>query len=164
MQASESSTKKEKRIFNRQLRISNRHERFYKSNFIMFEIGYVLLAIPMLVLALSSVPILMFYTLTQEFHLWPIIIVCILVVFTQITAMQYFVRKYYLNYHKMSLGQFFRYRFDLRRKRINKGDQEEFYYEETWYEDLDEMIERVKNKRQEQTIRIYTQAYGNIVD
>ncbi|MHA1366349.1 MAG: hypothetical protein ACTSP5_08070 [Candidatus Heimdallarchaeota archaeon] len=164
MQASESSTKKEKRIFNRQLRISNRHERFYKSNFIMFEIGYVLLAIPMLILALSSVPILMFYTLTQEFHLWPIIIVCILVVFTQITAMQYFVRKYYLNYHKMSLGQFFRYRFDLRRKRINKGDQEEFYYEETWYEDLDEMIERVKNKRQEQTIRIYTQAYGNIVD
>jgi hypothetical protein len=163
MQGFEESSKKEKRIFRRKLRASKRHEKFYKNNFIIFEIGYILLAIPMLVITFSSVPLLMFYTLSQEFHLWPIIIVCVLVVFSQITAIQFFVKKYYLSYHNMSLGEFLRYRYDIRRSRLT-DEEKQSIKEESWYEDLDEMIERVKNRRQEQTIRIYNQVYDNILD
>ncbi|MHA1124036.1 MAG: hypothetical protein ACTSO7_04695 [Candidatus Heimdallarchaeota archaeon] len=163
MQGFKSPTAKTKKSFKRQIRISKRHERFYKNNFILFEIGYIFLAVPMLVIALSSVPILMFYTFVQKFHLWPIILVAILVVFFQITAIQYFVKRYYLEYHKLSLGQYLRTRYNNRRRRLIDEDQESSKVE-TWYDDMEEIIERIKCQRREQTMSIYTKVYTNILE
>jgi len=163
MQGYKAPPSKTKRSFGRQLRVSKRHERFYKSNFILFEIGYVFLAIPMLVIALSSVPILMFYTFAQKFYLWPIIVISILVVFFQISAIQYFVRKYYLDYHKMRLGQYLRFRYG-NRKRSQSKEYQETQKEQSWYENLDEIIERMKSQRREQTLSIYSRVYGNVME
>ncbi len=155
MQGYKTPSSKTEKFSPRQLRISKRRERFYRNNFLLFEIGYIFLAIPVLTVALSSVPILMFYTFVKEFFIWPIIVVATLVVFFQIIATQYFVKKYYLDYYKMSLGRYLRYRFDYRRNR-SKDEEQEIAREETWYDNLDETIDRLKKDRSEQSEYIYS--------
>ena len=161
MQGYKTPSHKTEKFYARQLRISKRREKFYKNNFLIFEIGYIFLAIPVLTVALSSVPILMFYTFVKEFYIWPIIVVATLVVFFQIIGAQYFVKKYYLDYHKMSLGQYLRHKFDNRRNRLKNGVQE-ITSEETWYNNLDETINRLKKDRREQSEQIYSHVYSNI--
>jgi hypothetical protein len=161
MQGYKAPSSKTKKSFIKQTRTAKRHERFYKNNFFLFEISYIFLAIPMLTIALASVPILMFYTFAQKFYLWPMVIVAILIVFFQLTAIQYFVKRYYLEYHNMSLGEYLRYRFDNYRNN-RQNDKQKKIVEPTWYDDLDEIIDRIRKQREEQTEKIYSEVYGSI--
>ena len=71
-------------------------EKFYKRNFYIFEIGFIAIAVPVLIIAITSIPILVYFTLTQYFQLWPFILLGDLISFFQILSIQFFVKKYYL--------------------------------------------------------------------
>jgi len=135
-------------------------ERFYKRNFIIFEIGYVLVAIPVLVVALLSIPVIMFYIIKQHFYLWPILATAILIAFFQILGFQYFVRKYYLQPNNMTLGEFLRMRYEdrLRQRKLKEKPAPQ----KTWYDNLDEFIFRIKTEQREQTLRLYAMQFENL--
>jgi len=126
-------------------------EKFYKRNFYFFEIGFIAIALPVLIIALTSIPILIFFTITQYFQLWPFIILGALIAFFQIIAIQFFVKKYYLNPYNMTFGEYLRFRFDER----NVTDVVENKPKKTWYDNLDEFIIQIRNTQREQTLRIY---------
>ncbi|RLI63859.1 MAG: hypothetical protein DRP02_04125 [Candidatus Gerdarchaeota archaeon] len=136
-------------------------ERFYKRNFIIFEIGYILVAIPVLVVALISIPVLMYYAIKQHFYLWTIVATLVLIVFFQIYGFQFFIRKYYLSPNNMTLGEYLRMHYEIRlRKRKNKNKKPE--KQTTWYDNLDEFILCIKTKQREQTMRLYALQYKNL--
>ncbi len=133
-------------------------ERFYKRNFYFFEIGFIVVAVPVLIIALFSIPILLYFTLTQYFQLWPFIILGVLVAFFQILAIQVFVRKYYLKPYNMTFGEYLRFRFEERYKK----EEEEKKHQKTWYDNIDEFIVQIRTAQREQTLRIYSSNYETV--
>ena len=133
-------------------------ERFYERNFYLFEISYIIIAIPVLVLALLSIPVLLYFVIVQNFQLWPFILVGVFVAFFQILAIQYFVKKFFLEPYEMTFGEYLRFRFEDRRKEDTLEDKPP----KTWYDDLDDFIVRIRTEEREQTYRIYSMEYENV--
>ncbi|NHK32412.1 MAG: hypothetical protein FK730_13745 [Asgard group archaeon] len=127
-------------------------ERFYKSSFYFFEIGFIVFAIPILIIAFVSIPITMYFALTKYFQLWPFVFLGIVIVGFQIFAIQFFIRKFILKPNNLTFGEYLRMRFDERYKR---KEPEEKITHKTWYDDLDEFIVRMKNEQRDQTLQIY---------
>ena len=63
----------------------------------------------------------------------------------------------------MRLGQYLRFRYG-NRKRSQSKEYQETQKEQSWYENLDEIIERMKSQRREQTLSIYSRVYGNVME
>jgi len=133
-------------------------EKFYKRNFYIFEIGFIAIAVPVLIIAITSIPILVYFTITQYFQLWPFIILGALIAFFQITAIQFFVKKFYLTPYNMTFGEYLRFRFEER----NKDDEDEKKPRKTWYDNLDEFIIQIRTTQREQTYRIYATNYEDL--
>ncbi len=134
-------------------------EKFYEKNFYIFEIGFIIIAIPVLVLALLSIPVLIYFTLAKNFHLWPFILLGVLIAFFQILALQYFVKRFYLDPYEMTFGEYLRFRFEDRRR---NQDDLEGKTPKTWYDNLDDFILRIRAEQREQTCRMYTMGYENV--
>ncbi|MCK4291344.1 MAG: hypothetical protein KAX09_10210, partial [Candidatus Heimdallarchaeota archaeon] len=132
-------------------------EKFYKSNFYIFEIGFIIVAVPVLLVAITSIPILVYFTLVQNFELWPFIILGSLIAFSQILAIQIFVKKFYLTPYNMTFGEYLRFRYDER----NVIEKDENKPQKTWYDNLDEFIIQIRDTQREQTHRIYATNYEN---
>ncbi len=133
-------------------------EKFYEKNFYFFEIGFIIIAIPVLVLALLSIPVLIYFTLVKYFQLWPFILLGVLIAFFQILAFQYFVKRFYLDPYEMTFGEYLRSRFEARRR---NQDDLEGKPPKTWYDNLDDFIMRIRAEQREQTCRMYTMDYEN---
>ena len=136
------------------------NERVYKNNFFFFEFGFIFVIIPLLVISFVSVPFLTYVALTGNVPIWPIIIVAIIIIFSQIMAIQYLVRRFYLEPHNMTFGEYLRYLFD---KRIDKMKMGDFAEEKNiaWYDELDPFIEKIRNEMREQTEKIYSSVYDS---
>ena len=134
-------------------------EKFYKRNFYIFEIGFIAIAVPVLIIALTSIPILVYFTLTQYFQLWPFILLGALIAFFQIVSIQFFVKKYYLTPYSMTFGEYLRFRFDER----NETEEDENKPQKTWYDNLDEFIIQIRTTQREQTLRIYAANHENAI-
>lgn len=133
-------------------------EKFYKNNFYIFEIGFIVIAVPVLIVAITSIPILIYFTIVQNFQLWPFIILGALVAFSQILAIQIFVKKFYLTPYNMTFGEYLRFRYDGR----NKSEEEEIKPQKTWYDNLDEFIIQIRDTQREQTLQIYAANYKSM--
>ena len=129
-------------------------EKFYKRNFYLFEIGYIILAVPIFILSLASIPLSLYYSIKQNFYLWPIVLVATGIVFVQILATQYFVKRFYLEPNGLTFGQYLRMRYDER-----YAKKEEIKEIKTWYDNIDEFIVKIKTTQREQTLRIYALNY-----
>ena len=140
------------------LRSTAAKEKFYKNNFYIFEIGFIVIAVPVLIAAITSIPILIYFTIVQNFQLWPFVILGALVAFSQILAIQIFVKKFYLTPYNMTFGEYLRFRYDGR----NKSEEEEIKPQKTWYDNLDEFIIQIRDTQREQTLRIYATNYKNV--
>lgn len=151
------------RIQRRKLRSIMASERREKSNFYFFELGFIFGIIPLLVVSFVIGPVLYYFTIEREFYLWPFIVVGILVAFFQIIALQYFIKRFYLDPQNMTLGEFLRYKFDARFRAANLSS-EKGQNNLSWYEELDDFIMRIRAAQQEKTERIYATAYQNIED
>lgn len=140
----------------RQIRKMIASERFYERNFALFEFGFIFFVIPMLVLSFVSVPFLYFYILTKEFLVWPFIVLFTLIVFIQIMAIQYFVRRFYLEPNNMSLGEYLRFKYDKRKEKQERV-REGYIPEATWYENMDDFHFRLKQEMREQSDQLFSQ-------
>ncbi|HUT80574.1 MAG TPA: hypothetical protein VMZ29_05155 [Candidatus Bathyarchaeia archaeon] len=127
-------------------------ERVHNRNFIFFEIGFIVIAIPLLITGLSSIPISMYFAIVKDFRLWPIVIIGLAVSFSQFLAIQFFIRKYFLTPYNLTLGKYLRMRYD---ERIEKKDKGKDFSLKTWYDNLDEFIVRLKTEQKEQTYKMY---------
>lgn len=147
----------------RKLRSIIASERRVKNNFYFFELGFIFGIIPLLVVSFVIGPVLYYFAIEREFYLWPFVVVGILVAFFQIIALQYFIKRFYLDPHNMTLGEYLRYKFDIRFRAAEisstKGQNNL-----TWYDELDDFILRIRAAQQEKTDRIYATAYENIED
>ncbi len=130
-------------------------EKFYKSNFYLFEIGFIIIAVPVLLVAITSIPILVYFTIVQNFQLWPFIILGSLIAFSQILAIQIFVRKFYLIPYNMTFGEYLRFRYDERNVTI----EDENKPQKTWYDNLDEFTLQIREAQRKQTYQIYAANY-----
>lgn len=128
-------------------------ERFYKSSFYFFEIGFIVVAIPVLILALTSIPVMMYFAITQYFQLWPFVLLGVLIAGFQIYAIQFFVKKFILKPLQLTFGEYLRMRFD---ERYKKEETSSIIEQKIWYDNLDEFIIRLKTEQKEQTLLIYT--------
>lgn len=131
------------------------NERLYRNNFYFFELGFIFVLIPILIGSLISAPFLYFYAVLQEYRMWPIIVLVALIIFAQIIAFQYFIRRFYLEPNNMSLGQFLRHRYDFNKVK-KKEKKEENEPTLTWYSDLDNFILKIRSEMKEQTEKIYS--------
>ena len=148
------------RLQRRQLRAMRLNERRIKNNFIIFELGFIFVIIPLLVLSFVLGPILFFFAVAQQFYVWPFVLYAVLVTFFEVIGIQYFLKRFYLEPHNMTLGEFLRYKVDRATGRIPDIDYKD-QGNLTWYKDMDEFILRIKETRQAETERIYASAYDN---
>ncbi|NHJ86844.1 MAG: hypothetical protein FK734_15385 [Asgard group archaeon] len=129
------------------------NERAHNRVFLLFEIGFIIIAIPLLIAGFASIPISLYFAIVQDFRLWPFVIIGIAVTLAQILAIQFFVRKYFLTPYNLTLGEYLRMRYD---ERLVKKDSDKNYSLKTWYDNLDEFILRIKNEQKEQTFKMYS--------
>ena len=151
-------TRKRRKRRGSSMRSIEAKERFYKRNFYIFEVGFIVIAVPVLLIALTSIPILVYFTITQYFQLWPFIILGASIAFFQMLSIQVFVKKFYLKPYNMTFGEYLRFRFDERTEKI----EEEAKPPKTWYDNLDEFIVQIRTTQREQTYRIYATNYENV--
>ena len=144
----------------RQLRQIKIIERQTRNNFILFELGFIFIIITLLVIAFVMGPILYYYAITQEFHLWPFYIVGGMVAFFEIVGIQYFIKRYYLDAHNMTFGEFLRFKFNSQFRYTKEETEGEGHL--SWYKDLDEFINNIRIARKEKTDRLYAAAYNHI--
>ncbi|NHJ05709.1 MAG: hypothetical protein EAX90_12865 [Candidatus Heimdallarchaeota archaeon] len=148
---SQKKTQNEKKIIRKIIM----KEKLYNRNFYFFELGFIFVLIPVLIASFVSAPFLYYYMVTQEFKVWPIIVLASLIVFSEILAIQYFVRRFYLEPHNMTFGQYLRYKFDTRIENIKSRDENK-EPTLTWYSDLDDFIDRIRFEMKEQTEKVYS--------
>ena len=107
-------------------------------------------------------PILYYFAITQEFHLWPFFVISVMIAFFELIGFQYYVKRFYLEPHNMTFGEFLRFKLDTRLKQINNDYDLEGKNNLSWYKDLDEFINNIRLDRKEKTDRLYATAYNHI--
>ncbi len=145
----------------RQLRSIRSIERQTRNNFFFFELGFIFIIVPLLIVAFVMGPTLYYFAITQEFHLWPFYIIGVMMVFFELIAAQYYIKRFYLDPHNMTMGELLRYKFDsLFKQTKSKGLEGENNL--SWYENLDDFINAIRLDRKEKTDRLYATAYNHI--
>ncbi|MFW9925123.1 MAG: hypothetical protein ACFFDW_17775, partial [Candidatus Thorarchaeota archaeon] len=96
------------------------------------------------------------YIIIKEFLVWPFIVLFSLIAFIQIMALQYFVRRFYLEPNNMSLGQYLRHIYD-RRKNKQQRMNDDFIPVKSWYDNLDSFQSKVKEEMKEQSDQLFAQ-------
>lgn len=145
----------------RQLRSLMASERQVRNNFYFFELGFIFVVIPVLVIAVVIGPTLQYFAITQKYHLWPFFVISAIIVFFEVLAIQYYLKRFYLDPHNMTLGEFLRFKFDSRFKRSEFKEMEQ-ENNISWYDDLDEFIRKIRLARKEKTDWLYATAYDQI--
>lgn len=109
-------------------------------------------------LAIGVIPVAMYLVITRggtsaTVNLYLTIGAGVLVVFAQIMGVQYFVRKYVLEPHKMTFGEWIRWKFsptEIKKRRAEKIARSEKMNK--WYDGMDKIHERKALIKEEQSI------------
>jgi len=133
------------------------NEKIYKNNFIIFEISFIIFVLPVLVLTTLLLPIMFYFTIVQEFRIWPFIVIGTFIGFAQITAFQYFFKRFILKPYNMTFGEYLRFIFENHHKRKSEINE----YKRDFYENLDGVIVKIRNSQQEETLRLYSTYYSD---
>ncbi|MBN1329017.1 MAG: hypothetical protein JXA54_06045 [Candidatus Heimdallarchaeota archaeon] len=125
--------------------------------FYVIEGIFIFIGIPALVIAIAIIPMAMYSIITQgKFGTdWVLIVVAVLIVFIQILAIQYFVRKYILKPNNMRLGQWLRWKFsptEIQKRRAEKAERSRKMDE--WYASMERIQEREELIKNEQAYDI----------
>jgi hypothetical protein len=138
-------------------------ERFYKWNFYLFEISYILFALPVLVISLVSIPVLYYVILTKGFPLWISILIGITIAFFQILCVRYVFKRFVLHPNEMSLGQFLRHQYitTIQKKKPKESEIKNISQNKnnSWYASLDEFIFKIKEQQRRQTEEVFRRVY-----
>ena len=131
----------------------------YVFMFYLIEGLFIIVGIPILMLAIGVIPVSMYLVITKgEGRLgvtWPLAIMGIFVVLFQILAVQYFVRKYVLEPHKMTFGEWLRWKFsptEIRKRREERIARSRKMDE--WYDGMGRIHERKAQLKEEQSYNL----------
>jgi len=130
--------------------------------FYLIEGMFIFIGIPVIIIAIAAVPVSMYLIITEgEYSEWPIYVIGGAIVFFQIIGVQFFVRKFILEPHKMTFGEWLRWKFsptlikqrrEERKERSRKMDE--------WYQGMDRIHERKEQLKEEQQYNIRAEWFG----
>ncbi|HUT80914.1 MAG TPA: hypothetical protein VMZ29_06905 [Candidatus Bathyarchaeia archaeon] len=127
--------------------------------FYLIEGLFIFIGIPALIIAIAIIPMAMYSIITHgggELGLdWILIVVAVLIVFIQVLALQYSVRKYILKPHNMRFGQWLRWKFsptEIQKRREEKIERSKKM--EEWYASMERIQEREELIKNEQAYDI----------
>jgi hypothetical protein len=146
-----------KRRKSKTIRQIKMRDRFYRSSFYVFEVGFIIVAIPALIIAILSIPVSLYFVIAGRFAYWPFVLVAVLITIFQFVGIKLFVKKYILDPYNLTFGEYLRMRYD---ERMKKEDRETVKEHITWYDDLDIFIDKIKTSQREQTYQIYARNYS----
>lgn len=132
--------------------------------FYLVEGMFILLGIPMLVLAIGIVPVAMYVIITEgKYVQWPLYIAGVLVIILQVFGVQYFLRKYVLEPNNKTFGEWLRWKFSPSeiRKRRNERREKTKKIEE-WYDGFDRVKDQKERLKEEQSEALYKELFPEI--
>jgi hypothetical protein len=120
--------------------------------FYLMEGLFIFVGIPIIIFAIGIIPVAMYLVITGErSQVWPLYIFGVAIVFFEILGLQYFIRRYILKPHNMTLGQWLRWKFspaEIRKRREEK--REKTRRMEEWYGGMERVHmtkERIKEEQ-----------------
>ncbi len=138
----------------------------YVLMFYIMEGLFIFIGIPFLILAFGVIPVAMFLVITrgggsESASLYILISFGVLIVFFQILGMQFFVRKYVLEPHKMTFGEWLRWKFsptEIKKRRTEKIARSRKM--EEWYGSMDRVYESRERLKDEQQYNLRGEWFG----
>ncbi|RLI74110.1 hypothetical protein DRO91_01340 [Candidatus Heimdallarchaeota archaeon] len=134
--------------------------------FYLIEGLFIIIGVPALVVAIGLIPIAMYVIIRGETNIvWPLYVLAVAIIFFQILALQYFVKKYVLEPHKMRLGQWLRWKFspkEIKKRRLER--QERTRKMEAWYGGMDKVKEEKEQIKKEQSYDLRSEWYYKETD
>jgi hypothetical protein len=130
--------------------------------FFLVEGAFVFIGVPILVIAVGFLPVAMYLIITQGAHVqWFFYTFVVLIVFIQILALQYFVKRFILEPHKMNFREWVRYRLspsEIRKRRDEKRARHKKM--EQWYAGMDRVHARNEQYKEEQQTNLRNEWFG----
>ena len=124
--------------------------------FYLIEGLFIFIGIPFLVFAIAIIPTAFYVIIKGEQNItWPLYVVGAIIVFCQILAMQYFIRRYILKPHNKTFGEWLRWKFsptEIKIRRLEK--QERSRKMEKWYDNLDKVQANKEKLIEEQSYNL----------
>ena len=138
----------------------------YVIMFYLIEGMFIFIGIPFLILAIGLVPVAMFLIITEggwneNANFYILIGAGIFIVFFQILGVQFFVRKYILEPHKMTFGEWLRWKFspkEIKKRREDKIARTRKM--EEWYGGMDRVHESKERLKEEQQYNLRGEWFG----
>ncbi|MBD3191470.1 MAG: hypothetical protein GF308_12550 [Candidatus Heimdallarchaeota archaeon] len=135
-------------------------EKRYKKLFYIFEVGFVILGIPVVIIAFVSGPILTYYAVSQEFYSWPFYVIGFMIAFSQIMGIKHLLNRYILQPYGLTFSEYLSCLFDTeRRKRSHANIPPKKH--SSWYDSLDKLNRRIKEERRKKTKQFYQRINSN---
>jgi hypothetical protein len=132
--------------------------------FYLVEGLFILLGIPLLVLAIGVVPVAMYVIITQgRFAQWPLYVAGVIVILLQVFGIQYAVRKYILVPHNKSFGEWLRWKFsptEIKKRREERRAKTKKI--EEWYDGFDRVKDEKEKLKDEQSDELYRELFPEI--
>lgn len=147
--------KSEKKIL-RQLALQ---EKRYKRRFYIFEVGFIVIGIPVVIIAFVAGPILTYYAVSQEFYSWPFYLIGFMIAFSQILGIKYLLNRYILQPYGLTFREYLRCLFDKEMRKISHSAIPPKEYS-NWYASLDKLNRKIKENRRKKTKQFYKKVNG----
>ncbi|NHK29791.1 MAG: hypothetical protein FK730_00470 [Asgard group archaeon] len=132
--------------------------------FYLVEGLFILLGIPLLVLAIGIVPVAMYVIITQgRYAQWPLYVAGVVVILLQILGIQYFLRKYVLEPNNKTFGEWLRWKFsptEISRRRAERRAKSKKM--EEWYDGFDRVKDQKEKLKEEQSEELYKELFPEI--
>jgi hypothetical protein len=129
--------------------------------FYLVEGLFILIGIPFLMLALAIIPVSMYVIITEGNRiLWPMIVFGIVMIFIQVFALQYAVRRYILQPHNKTFGEWLRWKFSPREIKKRRDERRERTKKvEEWYDGIDRVQAQKEYLKEEQQRDLYDKLF-----
>jgi hypothetical protein len=132
--------------------------------FYLVEGLFILIGIPMLVLAIGVVPVAMYVIITQgRYTQWPLYVAGVLVIIIQVFGIQYALRKYVLEPHNKTFGEWLRWKFsptEIKKRRDERRAKTKKI--EEWYDGFDRVKSQKEKLKEEQSEVLYKELFPEI--
>ncbi|MEA2070667.1 MAG: hypothetical protein U9O98_05185 [Asgard group archaeon] len=129
--------------------------------FFLFEGLFIFAVIPAVIFAMAVFPVATYLAITGADIIWPMYVIIGIIVFFQILAIQYFFRRYVLEPHNKTLGQWLRWKFSPKEIRKRRKEKEENTMKiQKWYQGMERVHARRDQLTEEQSYDLRTEWFG----
>ena len=121
--------------------------------FLIIEGVFIFIVVPFLILVIAILPLALYVIISEGQGVqWALYLIAVVIVFLQVLALQFFFRRYFLEPHKMTFGQWLRYSFypkEIQKRRRDKLERSRKLAK--WYDGMEKVEERKQLIKEEQS-------------